>query len=131
MTESEGIVPTSIAEVLRAEFGSDKAQDERDGRLQVLEVLHGGGEHGVQAPEAQNGEHVRREDDDGVLGHAEDCRHRVDREYDVGYLDADEGQEEGRGHLPAVWELGEEVDPVVLVRRLDPPRGEFDHGVLP
>ena len=54
----------------------------------------------VEVPQAEDGEDVGGEDDERLAGEAEDGRHRVHREEDVGHLEEEEADEVAGGVAP-------------------------------
>ena len=54
--------------------------------------------------------HVRSVDNEGVVGDAQDGRDGVDGEDEVGELDANQTQQEGRGLLRSVHLIGQVKD---------------------
>ena len=63
----------AVTEILCDHFPSDEGENHGYGGFEVLEVVHGGAEDRVQAPKAQNGEHVRRKNDKWVLRKNDSC----------------------------------------------------------
>mmetsp|Transcript_10901 Transcript_10901/g.34938 ORF Transcript_10901/g.34938 Transcript_10901/m.34938 type:complete len:212 (+) Transcript_10901:28-663(+) len=96
---------------------SDEGEHECDAVHQVLEGVDRLGDEGVQLTQPEDGTRVGGEGEEGVGGHAEDSRHRVDGEDNVGELDADEGEQQRGGDARAVRGSREEVVAVVEVRR--------------
>ena len=108
---------------------ADEGEDDRQARLQVVELVAQVGEQEVERSQAEDGEGVRAEDDELLAAHGEDGRDRVDREDDVGRLDQDEHGEERRRQALAVL-LGEQLLAVVLARRRHDPAHGLEHRVV-
>ncbi len=84
---------------LQEHLHADEGQDEHQRRLEVAELLHHRRQGEVQRAQAQNGEDVGREDDEGVLGDPEDRGDGVDGEDHVRGLHHHQRQEQ-RGDRP-------------------------------
>ena len=78
-----------------------KIKDRRRPRAQIGELSHGAGEQEKHRPQAENGENVRREDDEGIVGDGEDGGDGVGGKDEVGDLDRDEHDEERRDAVAA------------------------------
>jgi hypothetical protein len=63
-----------LPDVGEEHLGADEQQDGRQTRLQVGEAPHHAGEEEVQGPQPENGELVRGEDEERLVGHREDRR---------------------------------------------------------
>ena len=81
---------------------ADEGQDQDQAVLQVAEHRHQAGDSEVQGAQPQDRERVRREHQEGIAGHGQDRRNRIDREHDVGDVDDDQRDEQRRGVQAAV-----------------------------
>ena len=119
-------------------FGDHLRPHEHEhGRQPVVEEpeqVHHSGEQEVEGPQAEDGKHVRREDDEAevfgmLVDDAEDRRHAVNREQDVGALHDEEHEEQRRGDELARL-ADEEPVPFLMVRDGDHPADELEEEVI-
>jgi len=78
-------------------LSADEHQDRREAVAEVMEQLHQAGDREEQGAEAEDGEHVGREHDEGLFGDGEDRRDGIDGEDDVGELREDQRDQERGG----------------------------------
>lgn len=121
----------------------DRTREQEEPRAaRAHQVLHGGGQHGVERAQPDDREDIGREGDERIARHAKDGRDRVDGKEDVGELDADEHDEQRRrapepGEQPAALGLhvthpaaGEEPAAVEIARRVERVGRPLDDGVV-
>ena len=75
-------------------FDADDEEDECEGGFEVVELVDHAGEGEVEGAEAEDGEDVAGEDEEGIGGDGEDGGDGVDGEDEVGDFDEDECDEE-------------------------------------
>ena len=124
--------------VVAGRFGDHLAAHEYEHRRKAVveepEEVHHAGQQEVERPQAEDREDVGREGDEShVVGarrdHAENRRHAVDREQDVGALDDEQHEKQRRGQELAVL-ADEEPVARLLLGDGDEPAEEADHRVL-
>ena len=81
---------------------ADEGEDDGEAGLQVAESAVQVGEQEVQGTQTEDGEGVRREDDERLVADGEHGRHAVDGEDHVGELDEHEHGEQRRRQPLAV-----------------------------
>src|SRR5690606_11181770 len=109
-----------MQDVEQQHLQADVDEDDRQPRLEVDEAMHHVRQQEVHRPESQNGHDAGGEDDEPIGGYGEYRRDRVDGEQQIGELDDDHYQQQGRGHAHAVLDR-EELLAVVLRRDRDEP----------
>src|SRR5688572_15872840 len=108
---------------------ADEGQHQAQAVVQEVELVHQAVQHEVEGAQAEHGEDVRREDDERVVGDAEDGWDRVDGEDDVGGLDDEQHDEQRRRPQLAVL-ADEELLPLVSVDDAQAALQEADRRVL-
>jgi hypothetical protein len=96
---AEVVHPRSVQR-LADELDPDERQDGGQARRQIDEPPEQPADQEVQVAQAQQGEQVRGEDQEGVPGQPEDRRDGIEREEHVGHPDRDD-QDQQRGCVPA------------------------------
>ena len=76
---------------------ADEDEDDAQPVFQIGEILGNGGQCEIEGAEAEDGEDVGGEHDEGVAADAEDGRYAVDGEGYVGGLDDEKGDKQRRG----------------------------------
>mmetsp|Transcript_9209 Transcript_9209/g.22285 ORF Transcript_9209/g.22285 Transcript_9209/m.22285 type:complete len:212 (-) Transcript_9209:53-688(-) len=125
---------------LGEELHAHEPEDNSHALLQILQVLDSVCKHRVETPQANDGEDIGCESDEGISGHAEDSGDRVNGEQDVRELHAHEHKEEGRGATQeadeALWgrvlhaPARKEASAVELARGVERFRGPLDHRIV-
>ena len=108
---------------------ADEGEDDRQPRLQVVELVAQVGEQEVERSQTEDGEGVRAEEDELLAAHREDGRDRVDGEDHVARLDHDEHGEQRRGQ-PLAGLLDEHRLAVVLAGGRHDPAHDLEHRVV-
>jgi hypothetical protein len=110
---------------------ADEPKDDGEAVFEEVELAHHGGEGEVEGAQAEDGEDVGGEDEEGVAGDADDGGDGIDGEDDVGGFDDEEDEEHGGHGAAAVGEASEEAVGVVGGRDGEDFAGETDEdGVL-
>src|SRR5262249_56426743 len=99
-----------------------------EAEFEVAEAVEYGGEGEVERAEAEDGEDVGCEDDEGVAGDGKDGGDRVDGEEDVAAFHDEQGEEE-RGDGGAAVDSGEEALAFERGAERGEPADEADEGV--
>ena len=87
---------------MEPELDADEGQDQGEPGRQVDQPVEQTGDQEEKCPQTEQGEGVGREDDEDLVGDAEDRRDRVEREQDVDAADRQQDQEERREEALAV-----------------------------
>ena len=145
-----GREPLVVAGRLGDHLAAHEHEHRREAVVEEPKQVHHAGQQEVEGPQAEDCEDVRREGDEPhVVGagrdHAEDRRHAIDREQDVGALNHEQHEKQRRGQEFAVFadeepvarlflgngdEPAEEADQRVLARLvIAAPEGELDARV--
>ncbi len=111
------------------QLDADERQDRSQAVGQVDQSIQQAVKQEVQLAQTHQGECGRGEDDEDVLGQAEDCRDRVQGEEDVGTADGHHDQQHRGQDLLAV-DLGEQLIAVVLVGGVEQFLGQTDDEVV-
>ena len=90
---------------MREHLDADRQKHDRQRWLQIAEDVQRAGESEIERAEAEDGEHVAREDQKGSAVMAKIGGNRVHREYQICRLDHHEGQRERCQHPPAAANL--------------------------
>jgi hypothetical protein len=94
------VVHPRSAQRLADELDPDERQDGGQARRQIDEPAEQPADQEVQVAQAQQGEQVRGEDQEGVRGQPEDRRDGIEREQHIGHPDRDD-QDQQRGGVPS------------------------------
>eukprot|EP00968_Pinguiococcus_pyrenoidosus_P011865 scaffold991_cov227-Pinguiococcus_pyrenoidosus.AAC.12 len=80
----------------RHHLRTDEAEHQADGGLEVGEIVDGLRDEHIQGSQGRDGKNVGRVDDEGVLRHPQHGGNRVDREDEVGELNANQAKQQRR-----------------------------------
>jgi hypothetical protein len=108
---------------------ADEAEDDRKPDVEVDEPVEQAAEQEVQLAQPHQGERVRAEDQERLLGQPEDGRDRVEREEEVGGADR-QHHDQHRRDVPLAVDLREDLGAVVLLGDRDHPAHQPEHQVL-
>jgi hypothetical protein len=117
-----------LDDVDQQHLAADEDQDDGQAVAQQVELAGHGGEQEVHGAQAEDGEHIARQHDEGIGRDGEDGRDRVDREDHVGHADQADHQQQRRGDAPTVLD-GEELLAVEALADRHQPAQELERRV--
>ena len=100
---------------LADELDPDEGEDGGQARRQIYQPVQQAADEEIQVPQAEQREQVGREDQERVVGQAEDRRNGVNGEQHIGHPDGDD-QNEQRRSVAASPHAGGEPGPIALGR---------------